>query len=95
MPGLLNIVARYHYAVSDEAAGLITSMGAPSDLGSDDLPLFIGDEYNSFYLGTNLHLYRDQIILMGGLEYGLLSDEMWAGFDSEAMIWHAGARVSF
>ena len=95
IPGRLNIVGRYHYAVSDDAGGLITTMGTSSDPSFDNSPFFIGDEYSSFYLGANVHLYRDQIILMGGLEYGLLTDEQGANFNTEAWIWHAGAKISF
>ncbi len=95
IPGWLDIVGRYHYAVSDAAGGLITTLGTSSDPAFNDSPFFIGDEYNSVYLGTNIHLYRDQIILKGGLEYGLLTDQQGAGFDTELLIWHTGARISF
>ena len=95
IPGRINLVGRYHYAVADEAGGLIGTMGTSSDPAFDSSPFFIGDEYASFYLGANVHLYRDQIILMGGLEYGRLTDEQGAGFNTEAWIWHAGAKMSF
>lgn len=95
IPGRLNIVGRYHYAVADDAGGLISTMGTSSDPAFDSSPFFIGDEYTSFYLGTNVHLYRDQVILMGGLEYGQLMDEQGADFNTKAFIWHAGARISF
>jgi hypothetical protein len=70
-------------------------MGTSSDPAFDSSPFFIGDEYSSFYLGTNVHLYRDQLILMGGLERVLLGDGLGADFNTEAWIWHAGARISF
>ncbi len=95
IPGRLNIVGRYHYAVSDEAGALITTFGSSSDPAFDDSPFFVGDEYNSFYLGTNLHLYRDKFVVMGGLEYGSLTDKQGAGFNTEAWTWHSGAKISF
>jgi hypothetical protein len=95
IPGRLNIIGRYHYAVSDDAGGLISTMGTSSDPAFDSSPFFIGDEYTSFYLGANYHLYRDQLILMGGLERAVLGDEQGADFNTEAWIWHAGARMSF
>ncbi len=95
IPGRLNIVGRYHYAVADDAGGLISTMGTSSDPAFDNSPFFIGDEYTSFYLGANVHLYRDQVVLLGGLEYGQLMDEQGADFNTKAWIWHAGAWISF
>ena len=95
LPGTLQIVGRYHYADTDDARGLVGGMGTSSDPYFDSSPVFVGDEYHSFYLGANLHVYRDDLILMNGLEHVLLKDEAGAGFDTDAWIWHSGARLSF
>lgn len=95
LPGTLNLVGRYHYAGTNEPGGLIATMGASSDPGFDDSPFFVGDEYHSFYLGANLHLYEDQMLLMSGFEQILLKDEAGGNFNTEATIWHTGAKVSF
>ena len=95
LPGTLQLVGRYHYADTDDARGLVGGMGVGSDPYFDATPVFAGDEYHSFYLGTNLHLYRDELILMNGVEHVLLKDEAGAGFDTDAWIWHSGARLSF
>ncbi len=95
LPGTLQVVGRYYYAASKEAAGLVTTMGVSGDPLFDASPFFVGDEFHSFYLGGNLHLHRDRMILMGGLEHVILKDEEGGGFNTDAWIWHAGARVSF
>lgn len=95
MPGTLRFVGRYHYADTDEAAGLVGGMGVGSDPFFDATPVFVGDEYHSFYLGANLHLYKDELVIMNGLEHVLLKDQAGAGFDTDAWIWHSGARLSF
>lgn len=95
IPGTLQIVGRYHYADTDDAAGLVGGMGVGSDPYFDSSPIFVGDEYQSFYLGANLHIYRDNLILMNGIEHVILEDKAGAGFDTDAWIWHSGARLSF
>lgn len=95
IPGTLRIVGRYHYADTDDAGGLVGGMGVGSDPFFDSTPVFKGDEYQSFYLGANLHLYQDDLILMNGLEHVILDDQAGAGFDTDAWIWHSGMRVSF
>ena len=95
LPGTLRVVGRYHYADTDDAAGLVGGMGVGSDPYFDATPVFVGDEYHSFYLGANLHLYKDELVIMNGLEHVLLKDEAGAGFDTDAWIWHSGARLSF
>lgn len=95
IPERLNIVARYHYADTDQAAGLVGGLGVGSDPLFDASPLFVGDEFHSFYLGANLHLYQDKMILMNGVEYARMKDESGAGFHSDGWIWHSGARISF
>lgn len=95
IPGTLKLVGRYHYAESENAGGLATTMGVSSDPLFDASPVFIGDEYQSFYIGANLHIYQNQLVLMSGFEQIELKDSAGAGFDTDATIWHAGAKLSF
>jgi hypothetical protein len=95
VPGYLKVVGRYHYGGSDDPGALVTTMGASADPAFDSTPFFIGDEYHSFYLGANAHLYQDRMVLMTGLENVILNDESGAGFDTEAWIWHTGVKASF
>jgi hypothetical protein len=95
LPGTLKLVGRYHYAATDDAGSLVATMGASADPAFQDSPFFIGDEYQSFYLGANLHLYQDQMILMGGFEQIILNDELGGKFNTDASMWHTGARLSF
>ena len=95
MPGVLKLVGRYHYAGSDDPGALVTTMGAAADPYFDASPFFIGDEYHSFYLGANAHLYEDRMVLMSGLENIILKDQAGAGFDTETWIWHTGVKASF
>lgn len=95
IPGTLKIVGRYHYAGSDDPTSIVTGMGATSDLRFDNSPFFVGDEYHSFYLGANLHLYQDRLLLQTGVENIIFNDENGAGFNTEAWLWQSGARVSF
>lgn len=95
VPGTLKIVGRYHYADTDEPGGLVGGLGAGADPFFDVSPVFIGDEFHSFYLGANLHVYQDKMVLLNGIEYALMKDEAGGGFETDAVIWHTGARVSF
>lgn len=95
LPGTLKLVGRYHYADTNDAGALVTTMGASADPGFDDSPFFTGDEYHSFYIGANLHLYEDQMVLMSGFEKIILKDEAGGNFSTEATMWHTGAKVSF
>lgn len=95
VPGMLRVVGRYHYADTDAMGGLVGGLGAGSDPYFDSSPIFVGDEFHSFYLGANLHLYQDKFILMNGLEYSILKDEAGASFNTDAWIWHSGAKLSF
>ena len=95
VPGTLRVVGRYHYADSDDAGALVGGLGVGNDPFFDQSPLFVGDEFHSFYLGANLHLYRDRVVVMNGLEYALMKDEAGGGFETDAWIWHSGASVSF
>lgn len=94
VPGTLKIVGRYHYADTNDAAGLVGGLGVGSDPFYDTSPLFVGDEFHSFYLGANLHLYQDKFTVLNGLEYALMKDDA-GGFETDAWIWHSGARLSF
>ncbi len=95
IPGAVQLVGRYQYAGSDEAGSLVSSLGTSSDLAFDDSPFFIGDEFHSFYLGANLHLYQNKMTLMSGFEQIIIKDEQGEKFNTDAAIWHTGARVSF
>lgn len=95
IPGVVEIVGRYHYAGSDDPGALVTTMGASADLFFDSTPFFIGDEYHSFYLGANAHAYQDRLLFMLGLENVILKDEAGAGFNADAWIWHSGVKASF
>jgi hypothetical protein len=95
VPGYLKIVGRYHYAGSDDPGALVATMGASADPYFDSSPFFIGDEYHSFYLGANAHLYQDRMVLMTGLENVILKDDAGAGFNTESWIWHSGVKASF
>jgi len=95
IPGTLRVVGRYHYADTDDAGGLVGGLGTGSDPFFDDSPLIVGDEYHSFYLGANVHLYQDRMVLLNGVEYALMKDEAGANFEVDSWIWHSAARVSF
>jgi hypothetical protein len=95
VPGTLKVVGRYHYADTDDPGGLVTGLGVGTDPYFDSSPLFTGDEYHSFYLGANIHLYQDRMVILNGLEYAILKDQGGAGFDTDGWIWHSGARISF
>ena len=95
IPGTVQLVGRYQYTGSDEAGSLVSTLGTSSDLAFDDSPFFIGDEFHSFYLGANLHLYQNQMTLMSGFEQVIIKDEQGGNFNTDAAIWHTGARVSF
>jgi hypothetical protein len=95
VPGYLKIVGRYHYAGSDDPGALVATMGASADPFFDSSPFFIGDEYHSFYLGANAHLYKDRMVLMTGLENVILNDESGGNFNTDAWIWHTGVKSSF
>lgn len=95
VPGTLNLVGRYQYAGTDDPQGILTSLGNSGDLRYDSSPFFTGDEYHSFYLGTNLHLYKDSFVLQNGLEYSIINDEAGQNFNTEAFTWQSGAKISF
>jgi len=95
VPGYLKIVGRYHYAGSNDPGALVSTMGASSDPNFDSSPFFIGDDYHSFYLGANAHIYKDRLVLMTGFENVLLEDEAGEGFNTNATIWHTGVKASF
>lgn len=95
IPGTLQLVGRYQYAGSDEGGSLVSSLGTSSDLAFDDSPFFIGDEFHSFYLGANLHIYQNKMTLMSGFEQTIIKDEQGEKFNTDAAVWHTGARVSF
>jgi len=93
VPGTLRIVGRYHYADTDTPGGIVTGLGR--DPYFDMSSLYTGDEYHSFYLGANLHIHRNNVVLMSGLEYAMLKDQSGGGFDTNFTFWHAALRISF
>lgn len=95
IPGTLKLVGRYQYAGTNDARGIVTSLGNSGDLRYDQSPLFVGDEYHSFYLGANLHIYKDEFVLRNGVEYSIINDEVGNNFNTEAFTWHSGATLSF
>jgi hypothetical protein len=95
IPGTLRIVGRYQYAASNTAGGVITALGPASDPLRNPGTLFTGNTLHSFYLGANLHLYQDKLLLTTGLENTLIDDADGLGFNTEAWILHAGAHLSF
>ncbi len=95
VPGTLDLVGRYQYAGTDDPRGILASLGNSGDLRYDSTPFFTGDEYHSFYLGTNLHLHKDGLVLQNGLEYTILNDDAGGTFNTEAFIWQSGAKISF
>lgn len=95
IPGTLNLVGRYQYAGTNDALGIVAAPGNSGDLRYDASPFFTGDEYHSFYLGTNLHLYKDSLLIRNGVEYMILNDDAGQSFDTEAFTWKTGAQISF
>lgn len=95
IPGTLNLVGRYQYAGTDDPRGIVAAPGNSGDLRYDASPFFAGDEYHSFYLGTNLHLYKDSLLIRNGVEYMILNDEVGNSFNTEAFTWQTGAQLSF
>jgi hypothetical protein len=94
-PGLVNLVGRYQYASSKDERGILAAPGISGDLRYDSTPFFTGDTYHSFYLGTNLHLYKDSLVLRNGMEYMIFNDDAGAGFNTESLSWQSGASLSF
>lgn len=94
VPGTLKLVARYQLAQSEENGALVSSLGTAGDIALDASPFFVGNQYQSIYVGTNFHLYQDEVVLMSGFEKVRLKDD-GAGYDTDAAIWYTGARVSF
>ncbi|GAA5484239.1 porin [Haloferula sargassicola] len=95
LPERLQLVGRYHYADTDAPGGLVGTLGVGGDPLYDTSPLFVGDEFHSFYLGANAHFYQDKLVWLNGLEYAIMKDQGGAGFDTDAWIWHSAARISF
>jgi len=95
VPGTLNLVGRYQYAGTNDARGIVAAPGNSGDLRYDSSPFFTGDEYHSVYLGTNLHLYKDSLLIRNGVEYMILNDEVGQAFNTEAFTWQTGAQISF
>jgi len=95
----LRLVGRYHYAASSEAGGILSGWGV-ARAESDLVQPFrynsstAADSLHSFYLGMNLHLYEDNLILGAGLEYRTLIDVVGGG-DLDSWNWNTTARMAF
>lgn len=95
IPGTLKLVGRYHYAGSNEPGGITTSLGTSNQSLYDSSSLFIGDELHSFYLGANLHLYKDRLVLNNGIEHVIINDDKGGKFNTESTTFQTGAKLSF
>ncbi len=95
MPGTIQLVGRYHYADSDTADALYSGYGPGSDPWLDSDSVISGDEFHSFYIGANVHLYENRMIIFNGLEYTLFKDDLGSGSETKSLLWQSGARLSF
>lgn len=95
MPNTIQLVGRYHFADSDEKDALLTGFGPGSDPFFESGPIYSGDEFHSFYLGANVHLYESRMVIYNGLEYTLCKDELDSGAETKSLLWQSGARLSF
>jgi hypothetical protein len=96
MPGALQLVGRYHYADTDKKDALYGGYGPGADpFFQGNAPIVTGDEYHSFYLGANFHLYENRMIISNGLEYTLFRDDLDSETDTTSLMWQTGAKLSF
>lgn len=96
MPGALQLVGRYHYADTDKQDALYGGYGPGADpFYQGDSPIVTGDEYHSFYLGANFHVYENRMIISNGLEYTLFRDDLDSKADTTSLMWQTGAKLSF
>ena len=96
MPGAIQLVSRYHYADSDKKDALYGGYGPGADpFYQGDSPIVSGDEYHSFYLGANFHVYENRMIISNGLEYTLFRDDLDSEVDTTSLMWQTGAKLSF
>lgn len=96
MPGALQLVGRYHYADTDKQDALYGGYGPGADpFFEGDSPIVTGDEYHSFYLGANFHLYENRMVISNGLEYTIFRDDLDSETDTTSLMWQTGAKLSF
>ncbi len=96
MPGALQLIGRYHYADTDKKDALYGGYGPGADpFYQGDSPIVSGDEFHSFYLGANFHVYENRMIISNGLEYTLFRDDLDSGNDTKSLMWQTGAKLSF
>lgn len=96
MPGALQLVGRYHYADTDKKDTLYGGYGPGADpFFQGNGPIVSGDEYHSFYLGANFHVYENRMIISNGLEYTLFRDDLDSEQDTTSLMWQTGAKLSF
>lgn len=95
MPGTIQLVGRYHYADSDTEDALYSGYGPGADPWLDSDSVISGDEFHSFYIGANVHLYENRMIIFNGLEYTLFKDDLDSASETKSLLWQSGARLSF
>lgn len=96
MPGTIQLVGRYHYADSDQKNSIYGGYGPGADpFFEGDGPIVRGDEYHSFYVGANVHVYENRMIISNGLEYTLFRDDLDSETDTSSLMWQTGAKLSF
>jgi len=96
MPGTIQLVGRYHYADTDKQDGIYGGFGPGADpFYEGDGPIVRGDEYHSFYMGANVHVYENRMIISNGLEYTLFRDDLDSETDTTSLMWQTGAKLSF
>lgn len=96
MPGAFQLVGRYHYADTDKQDALYGGYGPGADpFFEGDSPIVTGDEYHSFYLGANFHLYENRMVISNGLEYTIFRDDLDSETDTTSLMWQTGAKLSF
>lgn len=97
MPGTIQLVGRYNYADTDKINGVFGGFGNGRDpfFNNGESPIIQGDEAHSFYLGADVHLYENHMILRNGFEYSLFRDELGSGAENESLLWQTGAKISF
>ena len=96
LPGTLQLVSRYHFADTESAGGLFGGYGPSADpFFQGNGPIVSGDEFHSFYLGANFHLYENRMIISNGFEYSIFKDNLNTQSETKAVMWQTGAKLSF
>lgn len=99
MEDALRLVGRYNFSSSDDPGGVLSGWGIPN-AGSDGLQALSypvessGEWLNSIYVGLNVHLYQDNLILSTGLDFRNLK-EVVGGDEIDSWTWLTGGRMAF